>query len=102
LTENNAVENKLRLFTDGTLGFDVPEPSPEEIARRKWTSTKCGHIKRDVLRKTRLTGKTLEFALTVVGEDSEIGEKLKAGRTLTDYELHLVVDVWLLHKRLSS
>lgn len=80
LTESNAVENKLRLFADGTIGFDVPEPSPEEIARRKWTSTKCGHIKRDLLRKTRLTGKTLEFALTVVGEDSEIGEKLKAGR----------------------
>ena len=68
--------NKPRVirFTNGTLGFDVPEPSPEEIARRKWISTKCGHVKRDLLRNKRLTGKTLEFALTVVGEDSEIGE----------------------------
>jgi hypothetical protein len=53
-------------------------------------------------RNERLTGKTLEFALTVVGEGSEIGEKLKAGRALTEYERHLVLDVWLLHSRLGS
>jgi hypothetical protein len=34
-------------------------------------------VKRTLLRNRRLTGKTLEFALTVVGEDSEIGEKPK-------------------------
>ncbi|MEA2660107.1 MAG: hypothetical protein QOF64_2842 [Candidatus Binatota bacterium] len=91
---------KLIVFSDGTLGF-VPEPSPEDIAKRKRVSTKCGHVKRDLRRNKRLTGKTLEFALTVVGEDSEIGDKLKAGRALTEYERHLVIDVQLLHKRLS-
>ena len=89
------------MFPNGELGFDVPEPSAEEIARRKRISTQCGHVKRDLLRNNRLTGNILAFALTVVGEDSEIGEKLKAGQALTDYELHLVVDVYLLHKRLA-
>jgi hypothetical protein len=53
--------NKPRLirFPDGTLGFDVPEPTPEEIARRQWISTKCGHVKRDLRRNKLLTGKTL-------------------------------------------
>ena len=96
--------NKPRLirFSDGTIGFDVPEPLPEAIAKRKSISTKCGHVKRHLLRNTRLTGKTLEFALTVVGEDSEIAEKLKAGRALTEYERHLMIDVWLLHTRHGS
>ena len=93
---------KMVLFPDGTLGFDVPEPSPEEIAQRKWVSTKCGHVKRYLQQNKRLTGKTLEFALTVVDAESQIGEKLKAGKNLTEYELHLLVDVWLLHKRLSG
>ncbi|MGA9010141.1 MAG: hypothetical protein WB495_25475 [Xanthobacteraceae bacterium] len=64
-------QSKLRLFPDGTLGFDVPAPSPEDIARRKTDQRQMPS------REARLTGKTLEFALTVVGEDSEIGEKLK-------------------------
>jgi hypothetical protein len=54
------------------------------------------------LRNKRLTGKTLEFALAVVGEDSDIGEKLKAGEVLTDYELHWVIDIELPHARLGS
>ena len=90
------------MFSDGTLGFDEPEPSPGELAGRRSISAKCGHVKRQLLRNKRLTGKTLEFAFTVVGQDSEIGEKLKTGKALTEYELHLVIDVWLLHKRLGS
>ena len=95
-------KQKMIRHSDGTFGFDVPEPSPGETARRKSVSTKCGHVKRNLLRNNRLTGKTLEFALSVVGQDSEVGEKLKAGRPLTEYELHLVIDVWLLHTRLSG
>jgi len=77
-------------FSDGALEYDVPEPSPTEIAKRKWISFKCGHVKRDLRRNKRLIGKTLEFALTIVGEDSEVGEKLKANKTLTEHERHLV------------
>jgi hypothetical protein len=75
--------------------------SSEEKARRRWISNKCGRVKRDLLRNKRLTGKTLEFALAAVDQDSEIGEKLKAGRALTEYELHLMI-VLLLHVRLGS
>ena len=80
----------------------MPEPSPEETAKQKRISTKCGHVTRNLCRNKRLIGKTLEFALTVVGEDSEIGEKLKAGRAPTEYELHLVSDLYLLHYRFDS
>lgn len=89
------------MFSDGVLGLDGPEPSPEEMARRRSIGAKCGHVKRALQQDKRLTGKTLEFALTVVGPDSEIGEKLKAGRALTEYEQHLMIDVHLLHKRLG-
>jgi hypothetical protein len=98
---NTPNKPKVVMFSDGMLGFETPEPSPDELARRKWISTKCGHVKRDLVRDKRLTGKTLDFALTIVGKESEIGEKLKAGKALTEYELHLVIDVWLLHKRLG-
>jgi len=77
-------------------------PSPEEKARRRWIGNKCARVKGYLLRNKRLTGKTLEFALAVVDHDSEIGEKLKAGRALTEYELHLMIDVLLLHVRLGS
>jgi hypothetical protein len=43
----------------------------------------------------------LEFGLSVVGDDSEIGIKLKNGQQLTGYELHLMLDVFLLHTRLA-
>ena len=77
-------------------------PSPEGKARRRWIGNKCARVKRYLLRNKRLTGKTLEFALAVVDHDSEIGEKLKAGRALTEYDLHLMIDVLLLHVRLGS
>jgi hypothetical protein len=76
-------------------------PSPEENARRRWINNKCARVKRDLLRNKRLTGKTLEFALAAIGQDSEIGEKLKTGRALTEYELHLMI-VLLLHVRIGS
>lgn len=73
----------------------------------KSTSAKCGHIKRRLSRGERLTGKTLEFALEVLatgcGESKgEIAEKLEAGIQLTEYELHLMLDVYLLHARFTG
>ncbi len=65
-------------------------------------SAKCGHVKRRLVRGERLTGKVLEFAVSVVGEGSDIASKLRSGQALSDYELHLMVDVYLLHKRLST
>ncbi len=41
----------------------------------------------------------LDFALDIA--DDEIGKKLKAGEPLSDYEMHLMIDVFMLHIRLS-
>jgi hypothetical protein len=54
-------------------------------------SAKYGHVTRRLLRNERLTGKVLESALSVVGQGST-----------GDYELHIMVDVLLLHKRLEG
>lgn len=83
------------------LAITSPDPGPSdaERAERKKFSARCGHVKRRVLRNERLTGPLLEFALDIVPD--EFGEKLKAGETLSDYEKHLVVDVFLLHARLA-
>lgn len=78
----------------------------------KAISAKCGHVKRRLKRNERLTGKVLEFALSVIGElegssDFEkflrgMAGKLKAGQQLDKYEFHIMVDVLLLHERLAG
>ena len=75
--------------------------TPEDSAEQKRISAKCGHVARRLSRNEALTGKVLEFALSVVGDHSDIGVKLKKGEQLTGYELHLMVDVHLLHNRLA-
>lgn len=73
--------------------------TPERRAARKSFGTRCGHLKRRLRAKERLEGKMLEFALDIANDD--IGRKLKAGEPLDDYELHLMIDVFMLHIRLS-
>jgi hypothetical protein len=72
------------------------------------TSAKCGHVKRRLLRNEPLTGKVLEFAISVIAESAMAGGddllrrvayKLRAGEQLDDYELHIMIDVLLPHKR---
>ena len=85
--------------------------SPEEIYKeRKSRGAKLGHIKRCLLSNKPLKGNTLELALDLVdctGDDEhsqtlrKIGDKLQAGQPLDEYENHLMVDVLLLHARLS-
>jgi hypothetical protein len=89
--------------------FDFLQESPELRARRKAVATKCGHVKRRLKSGKRLTGKTLAFALGVVGDgyapsgsmEGEIAKKLKEGQRLDGYEEHVLVDVLLLHTRLG-
>ncbi len=73
--------------------------TPERRAARKSFGTRCGHLKRKLRAKERLEGKMLEFALDIA--NGEIGEKLKAGEPLSNYEMHLMIDVFMLHIRLS-
>ncbi len=68
----------------------------------KSISAKCGHVKRKLNSGEPLTGKVLEFALTLLGEDDEIARKLIAGEKLDDYEQHIMIDVYLLHAKLSG
>ena len=72
-------------------------------------SARLGHVKRRLLRDEPLTGDLLELALDVVGDGysgsaqiDEIANKLMSGQKLGAYELHLLVDVFLLHARLAS
>ena len=59
------------------------------------------HVKRRLLRSERLTGKTLAFAISVVGGDSDLADKFRTGEPFSNYELHWMVDVVLLHKWLA-
>ena len=71
-------------------------------------SAKSGHVKRRLRRNEPLTGTVLEFALGIIesGPPDDLcngmAAKLKAGQPLSDYECHILLDVWLLHLRLSS
>lgn len=72
-------------------------------------SAKYGHVKRQLLKKERLTGKVLETALDLVGQGDTgdslmdgIATKLIAGQQLSDYDAHLMIDVFLLHARLAG
>lgn len=84
--------------------------NPEKQKERKSRGAGYGHIKRKLNNNEPLTGKTLELALElvdVVGEDEQskfvrnIGNKLKEGKALDEYEYHILVDVLMLHARLG-
>jgi hypothetical protein len=79
----------------------LPEPPAHDGKERKARIARCGHIKRRLVRGERLTGKLLTYALDVIRDDV-IAAKLQAGDTLTDYEMHLVLDLYLLHERLRA
>ncbi len=75
------------------------------------TSAKYGHVKRRLVNHQQLTGELLQIALDAVGHGIRppgdalmdgIAVKLQAGTTLDPYELHLMVDVFLLHARLAD
>lgn len=75
----------------------------------KSVNGRLGHIKRRLLRAEPLTKGLLELALEVVGDGSTgdelmdgIANKLVSGQELSDYELHLMVDVFLLHAKLGN
>jgi hypothetical protein len=79
--------------------------SPEEYERRrkerKSRSASYGHVSRQLGQGKVLKGKMLELALDAVG-DGEIARKLQAGEMLGEYEMHLMLDMYLLHARLCT
>lgn len=76
--------------------------SPERRAERKRVGARCGHIKRKLKEGQPLEGELLESAVEVVGGNEGLAEKLRSGRPLDSYELHLMLDMYLLHARLGA
>ncbi len=70
---------------------------PERVAERKRTSARCGHIKRKLKQGERLKGELLEFAVETVVGNPALVEKLRNGQQLSDYDLHLMFDMYLRH-----
>lgn len=79
--------------------------SPAKRLERKRIGARCSHVTRRLMRDEPLTGKVLEFALGLVGARAEgvkapfydgIVDKLKAGKPLSDYEKHIIIDVLML------
>lgn len=68
--------------------------TPERVAERKRTGARYGHVKRKLRQGEPLEGELLELAIDAVGGNTEIAEKLKAGQPLSEYELHLMVDMY--------
>lgn len=75
----------------------------------KSVNGRLGHIKRRLLRGEPLTRDLLELAQGLVGDGNSgdelkdgIANKLNAGKELSEYELHLMVDVFLLHAKLGN
>ena len=91
------------LNKDGTLEVigGLANVSAEQRAERKAISARCGHVKRRLARGESIKGKLLQFALDTISDD-RIAAKLIAGEKLDDYELHLMLDVYLLHRKLGS
>jgi hypothetical protein len=80
----------------------------EKIRERRSGSARYGHIKRRLSRNRPLSDETLVLALDIIDRYDEndlargIGIKLKARQPLTDYELHIFLDVLMLHHRLKN
>lgn len=81
----------------------------EDYAKeRKSISAKCGHVLKGIRSKKPLSKKTLAFALEVINEqnnspdtDNELKKKLVNGIPLTDYEIHIMEECYLLAKKLG-
>lgn len=75
----------------------------------KSMNARLGHIKRRIAAGEPLTRDLLELALSIVGNGDTgdelidgIANKLMSGEKLGDYELHVLVDVYLLHAKLGN
>jgi hypothetical protein len=76
--------------------------APERVAERKRIGARYGHIKRKLKQGERLEGELRELAVDSVGGNADLAEKLKLGQQLSEYELHLMFDMYLLHARLCA
>lgn len=81
----------------------------ENVTKEKRSiSAKCGHVLKAIKSQKPLSKKTLEFALQVIDEqerssndNTELKRKLINGIPLSDYEIHIMEEGYLLHKKLG-
>ena len=96
-----------RVIDDLEAEFKTYEDIKKE---RKSRGASLGHLKRRIALNEPLTGEVLKSVLRIVGVGDEgaiskdpfymgIADKLRAGQPLTDYELHMMIDVRLVHER---
>ncbi|WP_298015536.1 hypothetical protein [uncultured Castellaniella sp.] len=93
-----------------SLLFSPEQPPDHDRQRAPGRAADRGHgahSERHQLRGEPLSRDLLELALDLVGDGSKgdkltdgIANKLISNKPLGDYELHLMVDVFLLHARL--
>lgn len=94
-------------------GIDLKNLTEEEKRKRKSEGAIYSNLERRLVNKEPLTGQTLDYALKLVASDpnsedrefsnklDEITKKLKSGESLDNSEASLVIDVLLVHDRLS-
>jgi hypothetical protein len=99
MTEPNEPSERGRMAA--RLAKLMESETPERVAERKRLSARYGHVKRKLNQGEPLEGELLELAIDAAGGNTEIAEKLKSGQQLSEYELHLMVDMYLLHARLA-
>ncbi|WP_374000307.1 hypothetical protein [Bdellovibrio bacteriovorus] len=87
--------------------MEVEFKTYEEVRKiRKARGASISHVTRRLNKNQPLKGKSLNLALDLIGGSSTgdqffdgIAVKLKAGMPLSEYELHYMVDVRLVHAR---
>ncbi|MES2767845.1 MAG: hypothetical protein V4596_01760 [Bdellovibrionota bacterium] len=111
--DGRSYNDKGYFFPKNLDAMDASYKTYEEVRKeRKARNASYGHVQRRLLKNEPLKGKTLDLALSLVTCDDPnagvnkdpfaqgIAKKLKAGQPLDDYEIHMMVDVWLLHAKL--
>lgn len=90
--------------------MEVDYKTFDEVRKeRKSRGARISHVTRRLNANEPLKGKTLEIALSLIGEGTSgdefydgIAKKLIDGIPLTEYEHHMMVDVRLVHARLAG
>lgn len=110
VNDGRSYNGKGYFFPKNLDDMDVDYKTFGEVQKeRKSRGASISHVTRRLNANEPLTGKTLELALSLIGEGSSgdqfydgIANKLISGQPLSEYEHHIMVDVRLVHARVSG
>lgn len=110
--DGRSYNDKGYFFPKNLDDFQAEFKSFADVAKeRKVMGARWSHVTRRLLKNEPLKGKTLDLALSLVtcddpkaGVNSDpfaqgIAKKLVAGEPLGEYEIHMMVDVWMVHAK---